>query len=75
MPKLSKADRAAKVSQNEARRRKELALVEIREMEAKGVSVVTVRLARFTLRRATGRVAAGGESGAYCPFCTIVATT
>lgn len=33
MPKLSKADQAAKVSANEARRRKELALCEIREME------------------------------------------
>jgi hypothetical protein len=33
MPKLSKADRASKISQNEARRRKELALAEIREME------------------------------------------
>ena len=34
MPHLTKADKAAKVSQNEARRRKELALAEIREMEA-----------------------------------------
>jgi hypothetical protein len=33
MPNLSKADQAAKVSQNEARRRKEVALAEIREME------------------------------------------
>jgi len=34
MPNLSKADQKAKVSANEARRRKELALAEIREMEA-----------------------------------------
>jgi phage terminase Nu1 subunit (DNA packaging protein) len=34
MPKLSKADKAAKVSANEARRRKEVALATIREMEA-----------------------------------------
>lgn len=33
MPKLSKADKKAKISQTEARRRKELALAEIREME------------------------------------------
>ncbi len=33
MPKLSKADQRAKTSQNEARRRKECALAEIREME------------------------------------------
>ncbi len=33
MPRLSKADKQAKISQNEARRRKELALAEIREME------------------------------------------
>ncbi len=33
MPKLSKADQAAKITTNEARRRKELALAEIREME------------------------------------------
>ena len=33
MPKLSKADQAAKISATEARRRKELALAEIREME------------------------------------------
>ena len=33
MPKLSKSDRLAKVSANEARRRKEVALAEIREME------------------------------------------
>lgn len=34
MPKLSKADERAKVSANEARRRKEVALAEIREAEA-----------------------------------------
>jgi len=34
MPKLSKADQAAKVSATEARRRKEVALAELREMEA-----------------------------------------
>jgi hypothetical protein len=34
MPKLSKSDQGAKVSQNEARRRKEVALACIREMEA-----------------------------------------
>ena len=34
MPNLSKSDKHAKVSANEARRRKELALAEIREMEA-----------------------------------------
>ena len=34
MPKLSKADLAAKVSATEARRRKEVALAELREMEA-----------------------------------------
>jgi hypothetical protein len=34
MPKLSKADRKAKVSANEARRRKEVALARLREMEA-----------------------------------------
>ena len=33
MPKLSKADQAAKVSATEARRRKELALARLREME------------------------------------------
>ncbi len=33
MPRLSKADQRAKISQNEARRRKEVALAEIREME------------------------------------------
>lgn len=33
MPKLSKADQAAKVSATEARRRKEVALAELREME------------------------------------------
>ncbi|MBI4906595.1 MAG: hypothetical protein HY820_23400 [Acidobacteria bacterium] len=33
MPKLSKSDIFAKVSQNEARRRKEVALAELREME------------------------------------------
>jgi hypothetical protein len=33
-PKLSKADYRAKISQNEARRRKEVALATIREMEA-----------------------------------------
>jgi hypothetical protein len=33
MPNLSKADKTAKVSANEARRRKELALAELREME------------------------------------------
>jgi hypothetical protein len=33
MPKISKTDQSAKVSANEARRRKELALAEIREME------------------------------------------
>ncbi|MCX6626157.1 MAG: hypothetical protein NTW28_00820, partial [Candidatus Solibacter sp.] len=34
MPNLSQSDQRAKVSQNEAWRRKELALAEIREMEA-----------------------------------------
>ena len=34
MPKLSKADQAAKISTTEARRRKEVALAELREMEA-----------------------------------------
>jgi hypothetical protein len=34
MPKLSKRDQHAKVSQNEARRRKEVALARLREMEA-----------------------------------------
>ena len=33
MPKLSKADQTAKVSQNEARRRKEEALARLRELE------------------------------------------
>ncbi len=33
MPKLGKSDQLAKVSANEARRRKELALAEIREVE------------------------------------------
>jgi len=33
MPKLSKADKRAKVSATEARRRKECALAELREME------------------------------------------
>jgi hypothetical protein len=33
MPKLSKADQAAKVSATEARRRKELALARLRELE------------------------------------------
>ncbi len=33
MPKLSKADQDAKVSQNEARRRKEVALARLRELE------------------------------------------
>jgi phage terminase Nu1 subunit (DNA packaging protein) len=33
MPKLGKADQAAKVSANEARRRKEVALAELRELE------------------------------------------
>ncbi|WP_321470113.1 hypothetical protein [uncultured Paludibaculum sp.] len=33
MPKLSISDKTAKVSQNEARRRKEVALAELREME------------------------------------------
>jgi len=34
MPKLSKADQAAKITTNEARRRKEVALARLREMEA-----------------------------------------
>ncbi len=34
MPKLSKSDQAAKISANEARRRKEVALARLREMEA-----------------------------------------
>jgi len=34
MPTLSRKDKRAKVSQNEARRRKEVALARIREMEA-----------------------------------------
>ena len=34
MPKLSKADKRASISANEGRRRKELALAEIREMDA-----------------------------------------
>ena len=34
MPKLSKSDQQARVSQNEARRRKEVALARLREMEA-----------------------------------------
>lgn len=34
MPKLSKADQEAKISTNEARRRKEVALAHLREMEA-----------------------------------------
>jgi hypothetical protein len=34
MPTLSKKDKAAQCSQNEARRRKEVALAEIRELEA-----------------------------------------
>lgn len=34
MPKLSRADKQAKVSANEARRRKEVALARLREMEA-----------------------------------------
>jgi hypothetical protein len=34
MPRLSKSDQRAKVSQNEARRRKEVALARLREMEA-----------------------------------------
>jgi hypothetical protein len=34
MPKLSKADQQAKVSTTEARRRKEVALARLREMEA-----------------------------------------
>ena len=34
MPRLSKADQRAKISQNEARRRKEVALARLREMEA-----------------------------------------
>lgn len=33
MPKLSQADQQAKVSQNEARRRKEVALARLRELE------------------------------------------
>lgn len=33
MPNLSKADKAAKITTHEARRRKELALAELREME------------------------------------------
>lgn len=33
MPKLSKADQAAKISATEARRRKEVALARLREME------------------------------------------
>lgn len=33
MPTLSKVDKAAKISANEAQRRKEVALAEIREME------------------------------------------
>jgi hypothetical protein len=33
MPKLSKSDQSAKVSANEARRRKEFALARLREME------------------------------------------
>ena len=33
MPTLSKADKRAKVSQNEARRRKEVALARLRELE------------------------------------------
>ncbi len=33
MPKLSKADQAAKISETEARRRKEVALAELRELE------------------------------------------
>jgi hypothetical protein len=35
MPKLSKADQAAKVSTTEARRRKEVALAELRELEVR----------------------------------------
>ena len=34
MPKLTKADKQAKISANEARRRKEVALARLREMEA-----------------------------------------
>ena len=34
MPKLSKADQVVRVFQNEARRRKEVALARIREVEA-----------------------------------------
>jgi len=33
MPKLSRADQAARISQNEARRRKEVALARLREIE------------------------------------------
>ena len=35
MPKLSKADQAAKISTTEARRRKEVALAELRELEVR----------------------------------------
>jgi hypothetical protein len=35
MPTLSKADQKARISQNEARRRKEVALAKLRELEAR----------------------------------------
>jgi len=45
MPKISKSDEGAKISQNEARRRKEVALARLREMETdERVSVVRAAL-------------------------------
>jgi hypothetical protein len=60
MPKLSKADEAPKVSQNEARRRKELALARLREMEVaeREGKLIPVDVAADTVTKAFAMVKA-----------------
>lgn len=60
MPKLSKRDQVAKVSQNEARRRKEVALARLREMEVaeREGKLIQVEAAADAIAKAFGIVKA-----------------
>ena len=60
MPKLSKSDRAADESASEARRRKEVALARLRELEvqAKEGELVTMEAALDVVTKAFGAVKA-----------------
>jgi hypothetical protein len=61
MPKLSKADQRRKVSANEARRRKEVALARLREMEAdeKAGKLIRAELVKDTWTKILAAVKAG----------------